>query len=129
MFPLCNAELPFAHPRAYSTAWECVRVSGMIRLAKSLGTSWTVRIAKLMYREKKGGGKCSNERSIVSQISALQAAHLPRCAIVTNTRELWAALPHECHASFHRIWVMTATHVPLGFQIQVLRKGGTISII
>ena len=33
---------------AYSTAWECARVIGMIRLVKSLGTSWTARSAKLL---------------------------------------------------------------------------------
>ena len=31
----------------YSTAWECVRASGMIRLVKSLGTSWPV-LTKLL---------------------------------------------------------------------------------
>ena len=36
-----------------STAWECVRESGVIRLVKSPGMSWTVRIAKLRYREEK----------------------------------------------------------------------------
>ena len=59
----CTAALQLAHPRAYSTAWECVR---MIRCDSSseppgflLGTSWTVRIAMLMYKEekKKKGGK------------------------------------------------------------------------
>ena len=37
----CTEALQGAHSRAYSTAWECVRVIGMIRLVKSLGTSWT----------------------------------------------------------------------------------------
>ena len=33
--------------RAYSTAWECFRESGVIRLVKFPGMSWTARIAKL----------------------------------------------------------------------------------
>jgi hypothetical protein len=44
--------LQVAHPWVYFTAEEYVRVIGMIRLVKSHGTSWTVRIAKLRYREE-----------------------------------------------------------------------------
>ena len=36
-----KAALKVEHPRAYSTTWECVRVSGVIHLVKSLGTSRT----------------------------------------------------------------------------------------
>ena len=38
---LLSVRLKVVHPRAYPTAWECVRVSGVIHLVKSLGTSRT----------------------------------------------------------------------------------------
>ena len=54
---LLTSTLQLALSRAYSTAWECVR---MIRCDSPselpgflLGTSWTVRIAMLMYKEEK----------------------------------------------------------------------------
>jgi hypothetical protein len=60
-YSCCTAALQLAHSRAYSTAWECVR---MIRcdsfselpgflLAEDLGTSWTVRIAMLNTKRKR----------------------------------------------------------------------------
>ena len=55
--PQVTAALQLDHSRAYSTAWECVR---MIRCDSSselpgihLGTSGTVRSAMLMYKEGK----------------------------------------------------------------------------
>ena len=35
--PLCKAAQQVYHSRAYSTAWECFRESGMIRLVKCPG--------------------------------------------------------------------------------------------
>ena len=42
------------HSRAYSTAWECFRESGMIHFVKSPGTFWTVRNQECKAKPSKG---------------------------------------------------------------------------
>jgi hypothetical protein len=75
-YSCCSAALQLAHSRAYSTAWECVRKIGSDSFSElpgiHLGTSWTVRIAMLMYykEEKKKIQKlfsCSGPREPDSQ--------------------------------------------------------------
>jgi len=58
MFTITPLLALFLRPKifVYSTACECVRVGCMIRLVKSLGTSWTVMSAKLRYRFEIGEG-------------------------------------------------------------------------
>ena len=56
-YSCCSAALQLAHSRAYSTAWECVRMIRCDSFSELpgflLGTRWTVRIAMLRYKEEK----------------------------------------------------------------------------